>query len=249
MTRPQLLEHHGDRLRIGPWHQDGNKAYVAPLAGTPPPRPASVQRAVDELLRQGFRSVVTAALAPREQDPFLASGFTIEERLQLLSHDLRALPPPPATDAAGLTGSGGPVRLRRGRRGDRAATISVDNSAFPPFWRIDSPGLLDALTATPSKRYRVASGNRIIGYAVSGRSGQRGFLQRLAVDPCEQGRGVGTALVSDCLWWMRRRRAASTTVNTQESNAVALALYERLGFRREGPGLAVLCWTAGPGRT
>lgn len=245
MTRYRLLDYDGDRLRSGPWREGDRRAYLAPLPGGAPPRPASVRRAVDDLLRQGFAWIVTSALTPREQDPFLTAGFRIEQRLHLLRHDLSELP----RAAAGGTGEAHPVgrdaeplRLRRGRRGDRSSTIRVDNSAFPPFWRIDGPGLLDALTATPSSRFRVASDGRLLGYAVSGRSGSSGYLQRLAVDPDEQRRGVGTALVTDCLWWMRRRRAESVTVNTQEGNVAALHLYDRLGFHHEGPGLAVLGW-------
>ncbi len=251
MTRLQLLDYDGDRLRVGPWREGEHRAYLAPLPGGLPPRPTSIRRAVEDLLRQGFRWVVTSALAPREQDPFLAAGFRIEERLHLLTHELRDLPTPPGNGAGARPpgGSGEPLQIRRGRRSDRAATIRVDNSAFPPFWRIDRPGLLDALTATPSSRFRIASTYRLVGYAVAGRAGPRGYLQRLAVDPEEQGKGAGTALATDCLWWMRRRGAVSATVNTQESNAAALTLYERLGFRRESQGLAVLGWSAERERT
>jgi ribosomal protein S18 acetylase RimI-like enzyme len=46
--------------------------------------------------------------------------------------------------------------------------------------------------------------------------------------------------VLDGLHWARRRAAVQVVVNTQESNEHALALYERLGFRRQAVGLAVL---------
>ena len=87
---------------------------------------------------------------------------------------------------------------------------------------------------------------RIVGYAVTGRAGSRGYLQRLAVDPDAQGQGIGTTLVQDSFDWLRRRGARETLVNTQESNHKALALYERLGYRCQPQGLLVLCWETAP---
>jgi ribosomal protein S18 acetylase RimI-like enzyme len=79
-----------------------------------------------------------------------------------------------------------------------------------------------------------------VGYAVTGRAGRRGFLQRLAVQPDHQRGGLGRALVLDGLRWLRRWRAERAVVNTQLENDAALALYENLGFRREPSGLSVL---------
>ena len=46
----------------------------------------------------------------------------------------------------------------------------------------------------------------------------------------------------DALRWLKRRRAGAMLVNTQESNADALALYERLGFVMEHDHLSVMAW-------
>jgi ribosomal protein S18 acetylase RimI-like enzyme len=118
--------------------------------------------------------------------------------------------------------------------------LRIDHDAFDAFWRFDADGLRDALAATPVSRFRVARTDRVVGYAVTGRSHVHGYLQRLAVAPSEQGRGVGRALVVDALSWLRRRGAGSALVNTQESNKAALGLYEALGFEREPDGLDVL---------
>ena len=80
----------------------------------------------------------------------------------------------------------------------------------------------------------------VIGYAVTGRAGSIAYLQRLAVLPERQRRGIGFALVLDGLVWARRRGATSMLVNTQETNQAAVDLYEHMGFRREAYGLAVL---------
>jgi len=185
------------------------------------------------LLRErGYRQAVTAALAASEANAFLAAGFTVRERLHLLAHDLVSLDDP--HDAA-------PSTVRRARRSDRSAALAVDARSFDPFWRLDPAGLDEAVDATPSSRFRVVDGpNDVVGYAVSGRAGARGFLQRLAVDPAVRRQGYGSALVLDGLRWMKRRGAVRAMVNTQERNADALRLYERLGFHLQPGGLAVL---------
>src|SRR5690606_28142887 len=104
----------------------------------------------------------------------------------------------------------------------------------------DADGLRDALTATPVSRFRVARTDRVVGYAVTGRAHDHGYLQRLAGDPREQGRGLGRGRVVGAPGCPRRRGAASALVNTQERNAVALHLYEDLGFERDPYGLDVL---------
>ena len=220
------------RLRVGPWRGDDRVAYLAPVGDGPAPTPDVVRRAVAGLAGRGYTEAVTAALGPLEAQGFLLAGFEVHERLHLLARDLHDLPPAP------------PVALRRGRRRDRPAVLEVDGRAFSAFWRLDDAGLDEALAATPTSRFRIADDPDdpavVAGYAVTGRAGRRGFLQRLAVDPRFEGRGLGRALVLDGLVWLRRRGVERVVVNTQEANDRALTLYEQLGFRRQHAGLAVL---------
>jgi len=120
--------------------------------------------------------------------------------------------------------------------------LQVDRASFPPFWQLDDAGLDDALTATPRTRFQVAidDAGAVVGYAISGRSGRNGYLQRLAVAPDRQGCGLGRALVVDGLRWLARWRAEQCVVNTQWGNEAALGLYERVGFHRLPQALAVL---------
>ena len=121
--------------------------------------------------------------------------------------------------------------------------LAVDHAAFELFWHLDRAGLHDALRATPFRHFRVArheAETGLAGYAISGRSGPAGYLQRLATSPGQQGQGVGAALVVDGLRWMARWGATQAWVNTPQHNTGALKLYERLGFEQVPPGLQVL---------
>jgi ribosomal protein S18 acetylase RimI-like enzyme len=203
----------------------------------PTPSVDFVRRCLEQLARLGFARVVTGALAPSEQGGFLAAGFEVTEHLHLLGRDLGHVPDRRSWPRPDLPG----LRLRRGRGTDRGAVLDVDHMAFSPFWRLDGAGLDEALAATPRSRFRVARHARgLAGYAVTGRSGGRGFLQRLAVEPGTQGRGLGRLLVLDALHWLHRWGVERVVVNTQLDNGRALRLYEDLGFRREPVGLSVL---------
>ncbi len=210
------------------WRGRHDVALVAPRPGARP-TPHDVLTALDLAVRRGARQVVTGALARAELDPFLAVGFTVHERLHLLSHDLEDLEP-----------VSGAARLRRARRRDHGPALAVDARAFDPFWRLDGDGLDDALRATSSARFRVATDPDVVGYAVTGRSGDRGYFQRLAVDPQRHSEGIGRSLVLDGLHWLRRRHVRGAVVNTQIGNEAALRLYRTLGFVPERDGLTVL---------
>jgi len=222
-----------ESARIGPWRTDGSVAFFVPVPDAAPPSPEFVRRCLELLREQGFQRVITAALSPDEQRGFLEAGFEVQERLHLLVLDrsavLPALPPGPVLRRAGF------LRKRR--------LLEVDASAFAPFWRLDRAGLQEALKATQHRRLRVifGPGRKVVGYAICGASGGRGFVQRLAVLPEAQGHGLGNRLLLDGLHWLRKLRAGDIAVNTQLGNDAALALYRRVGFREDPAGLSVLC--------
>lgn len=228
-TRSDVLVSGRERVRTGPWRGDGRVAYLAPVPDAALPSPAFLQRCLGELAGRGFTSVITAALAVAERQSFYAIGFRDQERLRLLTHDLRDLAP--LEEAP----------LRRARRADRSAVLAVDAVTFSPFWRLDEWGLDQAIAATPAARFRVATvGRDVVGYAVTGRAGAEGYLQRLAVDPAHQRAGLGRALALDGLHWLDRKGTRRAVVNTQVENEAAYRLYLRLGFRAQPSDLMVL---------
>jgi ribosomal protein S18 acetylase RimI-like enzyme len=223
----------GGWARLGPWRGRPEIAHV--VVGTAaPPTAQAVRDCLERARAAGYGSVVTNALAPRDSAPFVDAGFEVRERLHLLERG----PDPLPSDAADplLPPS------QRARRSDRAAVLAVDERAFQPFWQLEATGLDDALAATPTTRFRVATatGTGVVAYAITGRAGRNGYLQRIAVDPAARRLGYGRALVLDGLGWLGRHGVTRTLVNTQLDNDAALALYESCGFRRLPVGLCVL---------
>jgi ribosomal-protein-alanine N-acetyltransferase len=222
----QSFRYRGGVVRIAAWH---GRADVASLAvrGRGPLESTSVERLLDRVRAAGYREVVTNALAPAATLPLVDAGFAVRGRLRVLVHDFADLPP--MTD-----------RTRRGRRRERDAVLAADQAAFDEFWYMDADGLREAARATPTSHLRVTCDDGPAGYALFGRAGSDGYVQRLAVRPEAQGRGLGAALVTDGCNWLRGRGATRAYVNTQTDNDRAYALYERVGFRPLPVGLCVL---------
>ena len=211
--------------RVRPWPGDPTTVQLITVEQSAPP-PDVIRGWLDELRASGVRCVRTGALGPAMRPAYLESGFTVRQELTLLQHDL--------ADLRNLRIPGllehSPV-LRRGRSADLATLGLIDRRAFGPLWHMDVVGISDACRATPHHRLRISlSGSTIHGFAVSGRAGRSAYLQRLAVDPDAQGRGVGRILTIDALRWARRHRCTSMLVNTHVDNEVALTLYRSLGF-------------------
>lgn len=57
-------------------------------------------------------------------------------------------------------------------------------------------------------------------------------VRLLAVAPSARGRGVGAALMNECIHRARSARARALTLHTTDLMQAAMRLYERLGFER-----------------
>ena len=231
---------HGERARLEPRPDPLDGALtisLIPITSGSPLSTSFLRQCTDEARRRGATKVLTPALTPVEADAFRRVGFRDRSSLILLVRDMASAGPIPAPRDSATVGT-----IRRARTHEHPAVLSVDRAAFGVDWCLDSFGLTEAIEATTSTRFRVAvdGSAAIVGYCVSGRARRRGYLQRLAVDPATQSRGIGAALVADCLSWCRRVRVARVVVNTQVGNDTAYHLYRRMGFVKADIGLAVL---------
>jgi len=234
MSTRETLTLGNERFHVGPWHADPAIAYLTIKSNLLEPTPQGLQACEDRLRKDGYSSIITAALHPLEARTFFDAGFLEYDRLRVLSHNLGCVT---------MMGHSKPddVQIRKAKKADRVRALEVDKLAFPRFWRLDAAGLDEAISATPRTRFRLAAANgKAVGYSVIGRSYTQGFLQRLATHPDYAGTGVGSALVVDALQWARRRNVTRVLVNTQTDNQRALRLYKQLGFQLTPTDLVVL---------
>ena len=82
----------------------------------------------------------------------------------------------------------------------------------------------------PAGRDRI--GPDLVGYLICSRYDAVWHLMNVAVDPTERRRGIATALLERLL--ERVERDAQLTLEVRRSNAGAITLYERFGFRSAG---------------
>jgi ribosomal protein S18 acetylase RimI-like enzyme len=204
------------------WPNDPTVAHLIFVDHAETPTEDEVARAISHARDRGARAVRTSALFPQATEVVLSLGFEPIDRLALLSRPISARSAPPA---------GRPTRPMLPWHHPAAAEI--DRDAFGPLWGNDAASLRDIRRATPRHRARVVrDGRTIVGFAISGAAGDHGYLQRLAVASTHRRAGHASDLVSDALRWMHGAGLTSVLVNTGVHNTAALALYDRLGFRR-----------------
>jgi len=224
----------GDRVvRVRPWPRPGQDATAQLVLVDHRHRPTAeeVERWLSGMRASGYAAVRTGAIEPQAAQAFLAAGFRVAQTLALLQLDAPFEPPRPD----------GRVRAVRTPT-DVEAAARIDEAAFGPVWCFDAAAITEARHATPASRARFSLDRegRPAGYAVTGRAGRNGFLQRLAVGPDAQRSGHGAILVGDALRWLRRWRVQVVLVNTEVTNEPALQLYQRNGFRLRRDQLLVL---------
>ena len=71
---------------------------------------------------------------------------------------------------------------------------------------------------------------RIIGTAMVGHDGHRGWLYYLACAADRRGTGIGREMVAAAEAWLRARKVAKMQLMIREANTQIVPFYERLGF-------------------
>jgi ribosomal protein S18 acetylase RimI-like enzyme len=177
-----------------------------------------------ELAERGH--VTAAAIVTQRwfESILVQSGFTLRQHIVLLEWSEQ--PTARASVPAGIF-------IRPMTPADLQTVVEVDAAAFEPLWH----NSLEALSKAHSQALYASvaeDASGLVGYQLATKSPPGAHLARLAVRPEAQGRGVGSALVSDFISHVWGGRIARITVNTQQDNLASLALYQRLGFHRTG---------------
>lgn len=227
------------RARLGRWAHDEHTVHLVLVDHQMVPTAADVAGWVASAQASGARAIRTGALFPDATDAFFAAGFRTVETLTLLTLQFGAATTAPSPTHAGT--AAGATRTRRLRRNQLDLAARVDAASFAGSWSNDAAALGEIMDATPKQRSRaVHLDATMIGFAISGLAGRTGYLQRLAVDPSHQRRGIARVLVADAVAWMRRHGTDLAMVNTAADNEAALALYRSFGFEARPRPLVIV---------
>lgn len=159
-----------------------------------------------------------------------ARGFRpLAEVITLTKTDRAA----PSVDTPRLT-------LRPAADADFEALAVIDRRAFTPVWWRSATTIRQRNKAASCFTVAERKGE-VIGYTERELHPPTGHLNRIAVDPDHQGRGVGAFLLSHTLLSMWRSGVEAVSLNTQRRNRRSRRLYERFGFEETGDSVTV--WT------
>jgi len=144
--------------------------------------------------------------------------------------------------------------IREARPGDRDAILAVTLAAYeqyaaaltPPLWAMYRRSIQATLADVGTATQLVAEdGHALVGAvllfpagAVMGNPGgltvtlEWPEVRLLAVAPAARGKGVARRLMDECIQRARAAGAAALTLHTADIMAVAMRLYERMGFTR-----------------
>lgn len=188
----------------------------------------SLPPVVDYLRARGVRQLVWMDHGGWERPYLVSRGFDPHTEVITLSKHDRTTP-----DVAAV-----PVRLRPAANDDFPALAALDRRAFPPtWWR--SAASMKRRARTSSRFSVVEHQGQVIGYAERELHPPAAHLNRIAVAPAYQSRGIGALLLKDALAQMWRGGAEMVSLNTQRSNRRSCRLYERFGFTPTGDGVIV----------
>ena len=123
------------------------------------------------------------------------------------------------------------LEIRRLTYSDLPHVIAVERQAFPTPWSL-SMFVLELSKPSGICLAALIDG-RLVGYLICSRYDTVWHVMNVAVDPARRRHGVASRLM-DHLFEAADRPHEQYTLEVRESNAAAIALYERFGFRGAG---------------
>jgi ribosomal-protein-alanine N-acetyltransferase len=123
-----------------------------------------------------------------------------------------------------------PITIRPLGYSDLPQVIAVERRAFPTPWSL---AMFVLELSKPSGVCLAALlDGRLVAYLICSRYDQVFHLMNIAVDPAARRRGIASALLARML--QKAGPDEAYTLEVRTSNAGAITLYERFGFRAAG---------------
>ena len=124
------------------------------------------------------------------------------------------------------------LHIRPCTRADRTGVIVLWNTVFPDDPPHNAPAkVFDAKLAMRDGMLFVAvDADSIVGTAMAGYDGHRGWLYTVAVSPERRRCGIGTALVHHAVDALRTAGCTKVNLQIRATNVAVRGFYESLGF-------------------
>lgn len=112
------------------------------------------------------------------------------------------------------------------------SVVAIESAAFTTPWQPDT--FRDLLERDGIILLTMTEGREVIGYAVLWCILEQGELANIALAEKRRGEGLGAHLLRQVLHRAKERGVEKLFLEVRESNAAALALYDRFGFEQVG---------------
>ena len=126
------------------------------------------------------------------------------------------------------------MEVRRYRESDRAQLVALWRRVFPDDPPRNEPnGMIDAKLAVDDLIFVADAAGAIVGAAIAGYDGHRGWLYSVAVDEPMRRQRIGSALIDHVVAVLRGFGCVKINLQVRSTNAAVVAFYESLGFEIE----------------
>lgn len=121
--------------------------------------------------------------------------------------------------------------LRRFEMSDIADALKIEHQSFPTPW--SSAMFVLELSKAASIALVAQEDDILIGYLIASRYAQVWHVMNVSVDPANRRGGVGSAMLAE-LFRLTEGERTHYTLEVRVTNAAAIAMYEKSGFRSAG---------------
>jgi len=123
-------------------------------------------------------------------------------------------------------------RIRLATLADVPAIVEIERACFTDPWT--AAGITETIQYETARTFIAQKSDREVGYAVARTSGEEGEILNLAVLPGHRRKGIGRLLLEAVLGSLASAGTREVYLEVRETNAAAIELYRRYGFRPVG---------------
>jgi ribosomal protein S18 acetylase RimI-like enzyme len=127
------------------------------------------------------------------------------------------------------------MEIRPYLESDEAAVVELWREVFPdsPPWNRPETNIQRKLSAQRELFLVATVGTQLVGSAMAGYDGHRGWVYYVAVSPRYRRQGIGTALMRSVEERLARLGCPKLNLQVRASNEEVVAFYKRLGYEVE----------------
>ena len=125
------------------------------------------------------------------------------------------------------------IIISQANKNDVPAIISLwEKTKLTRPWNDPAKDIELSLNADTSTIFTARKNGSIVGSAMTGYDGHRGWIYYLAVDPDCQKQGIGKRLYNEAYRWLKEQGAPKFQILIRNDNEDVVSFYEKLGFEK-----------------